>query len=362
MSASASNKKQCVLCNKSGGIMICEGCQQAFCGKHVIEHRQTLSGQLDNIMQEHDLLQQELAQPSLKKNPLLKKIDKWEKDSIAKIQVAAETARKTLQELLEQSKERLSKTCRDITENLRASQEADDFSENDLQQWKKQLKELQLEITSPSSAKLILDKNAPIYIMTLRANKSSNDQGENRKESSASSSSHNLDLQERFLQTLGHVNLEENGCLAKCVDPWPSFSYLRGRFLYSTGCHTIRFRIENCKEPYRIFFGCMSSKTALKEDVFRASDSVGWFGNDQVYENGRCSSNVRKYGYKSRNIKINDVLDLIIDCTKKQIRLFHERLKTTCTLSVNDNLAPLPWQFLLALCNLGDSVRILPNA
>ncbi|CAF4892316.1 unnamed protein product [Rotaria sp. Silwood2] len=106
----------------------------------------------------------------------------------------------------------------------------------------------------------------------------------------------------------------------------------------------------------------MSSKTALKEDVFRASDSVGWFGNDQVYENGRCSSNVRKYGYKSRNIKINDVLDLIIDCTKKQIRLFHERLKTTCTLSVNDNLAPLPWQFLLALCNLGDSVRILPNA
>ncbi|CAF3468474.1 unnamed protein product [Rotaria sp. Silwood2] len=160
MSASASNKKQCVLCNKSGGIMICEGCQQAFCGKHVIEHRQTLSGQLDNIMQEHDLLQQELAQPSLKKNPLLKKIDKWEKDSIAKIQVAAETARKTLQELLEQSKERLSKTCRDITENLRASQEADDFSENDLQRWKKQLKELQLEITSPSSAKLILDIEA----------------------------------------------------------------------------------------------------------------------------------------------------------------------------------------------------------
>ncbi|CAF1317798.1 unnamed protein product [Rotaria sp. Silwood1] len=361
MSASVLNKKQCVLCNKSGGILVCDGCQQAFCGKHVSEHRQYLAGQLDGIMQEHDILQQELTQPSLKKNPLLKKIDKWEKDSIAKIQVAAETARKTLQELLEQSKEKLLKTCSDIRENLRASHEADDFSETDLIQWKKQLKELQLEITSPSSAKLIQNKNAPIYIMTLKTDDSSNDQGANKKEPSTSSNSSNLDLQERFVQTLGSVIVEENGYLAKCVDARPSFAYIRGRFLYSAGCYTIRFRIENCKQPYRIFFGCMASKTALKENDFRAADSVGWFGSNQVYENGRCSSNVSKYGYKSGNIKTNDVLYLIIDCTKKQIRLFHERLKTTCTLSVNDNLASFPWQFLLVLCNPGDSVRILPN-
>ncbi|CAF3558755.1 unnamed protein product, partial [Rotaria sp. Silwood2] len=68
--------------------------------------------------------------------------------------------------------------------------------------------------------------------------------------------------------------------------------------------------------------------------------------------------NIEKQETDLQNLSVN----LIIDCTKKQIRLFHERLKTTCTLSVNDNLAPLPWQFLLALCNLGDSVRILPNA
>ncbi|CAF1253462.1 unnamed protein product [Rotaria sordida] len=278
MSASAPNKKQCVLCNKSGGILICEGCQQVFCGKHVNEHRQELRGELDNIMQEHDLLQQELAQPSLKKNHLLNKIDKWEKDSITKIQVAAETARKTLQELLEQSKKSLSKTCHNITENLRP------------------------------------------------------------------------------------VNLEENGYLAKCVDAGSSFAYIRGRFLYSDGCHTIRFKIENYQQPYRIFFGCMASKTALKENVFITSDSVGWFGHDQVYENGRCSSNVRKYGYKSSAIKINDVLYLTIDCKTKQIRLFHERLKTICTLSINENLTPFPWQFLLVLCNSGDTVRILHNA
>ena len=72
---------------------------KAFCGKHVIEHRQELAGQLDNIMQEHDLIQQEIEQPSLTINSLLKQIDKWEKESIAKIQVAAETARATLEEI-----------------------------------------------------------------------------------------------------------------------------------------------------------------------------------------------------------------------------------------------------------------------
>ncbi|UJR32156.1 hypothetical protein I4U23_019623 [Adineta vaga] len=118
MSASAMNKKQCVTCNKSGGILICDGCQQSFCGKHVIEHRQELAGQLDNIMQEHDLLQQDLLQPSSKKDALLERIDHWEKYSIAKIQMAAETARTTLKELLEQSKERLAKKFPDIAESF----------------------------------------------------------------------------------------------------------------------------------------------------------------------------------------------------------------------------------------------------
>jgi len=61
MSASISGKKQCVKCNKAGGILICDGCQQTFCVKHVNEHRQELANQLDGIMQEHDLLQQSLA-------------------------------------------------------------------------------------------------------------------------------------------------------------------------------------------------------------------------------------------------------------------------------------------------------------
>jgi hypothetical protein len=350
MSASANSKKQCVTCNKSGGILICDGCQQAFCVKHVTEHRQELGVQLDGIIQEHDLLQQEIDNPSAKKNPSLKKIDKWEKDSIAKIQTAAETARKTLQELLEKSKERLKKVCRDVTENIHSSREADDFSEHDLDRWNKQLKELQLEVTSPSSFKLIQDKNAPIYQWIVKTN-----------EPPPKTNSTTSDSQERFVQTLGPVNLEEDGSLAKLVDSPTGFAYMRGRFLYSKGRHLIRFKIEQSKQPYRIFFGCMSSQGSLKENAFKSPEAVGWFGYNQVYENGRCSSNVKKYGYISSKIISGDVLNLILDCDKKQIQLIHERGKMTCKLSVNDKLAPFRWQLLVILCNPGDSVRILPN-
>jgi hypothetical protein len=361
MSASVTSKKQCVTCNKSGGILTCDGCQQSFCGQHVNEHRQELGGQLDDIIQEHDLLQEELGEPTSKKNFLLKKIDKWEQDSIEKIQAAADTARTNLEKLIEQSKERISKTCREITEKLLSHREDDDFSENDLDRWKKQLHELKLEITTPSGAKLIPDKSAPIYPMVITANDSSNDQFASSNASPPTKSSPNPDLQERFVQILGPVNLEEGGYLAKHTGTTSDCAYIRGRLLYSEGCHTVRFKIEKCKPPYRIFFGCMSSQTPLKKDAFRSPTSVGWFGSNQVYEHGRCSSNSRKYEYNSSKIQANDVLHLTLDCTTMQLRLFHERLKTTCVLSVKHNSSPFPWQFLMVLCNSGDTVRILPN-
>jgi hypothetical protein len=362
MSASATSKKQCVTCSKGGGILTCDGCQQAFCGKHVAEHRQELGVQLDGIMQEHDLIQQELEQPSAEKSPLLQKIDQWEKDSIVKIQAAAETARRNLHELLIKSKERLTKVCGDIKKDLRSSREADDFSEHDLARWKEQLKELQLEMTSPSSAKLAHNKRAPIYLMTLTTNEPSNNQSASSNEPPPTKNSTTLDIQERFMQTLGPVSLDDQKYLAKHVGSPTDFSYIRGRLLYSTGCYVIRFKIEQSAQPYRIFFGCMSSKTDLTKNAFETTASVGWFKSNQTYENGRCSSNVKKYGYISSKIKTNDELHLILDCDKKQIRLFHTREKTTCTLSVDSNLAPFPWQYLVVLSNPGDSVRILPNA
>ncbi len=359
---STTSKKQCVTCNKSGGILMCYGCQQTFCGKHVSEHRQQLGGQLDHIMQEHDILRQDLEGESLlKENPLIKEIDLWEKDSIEKIQAAAENARKSIQELIEKFKERVSKACGDITKNLRSAREADDFSENDLSVRKKHLEELRLEITSPSSVKLIDNKSDPIYLIKVETDQSSNNEFADIIDLLAEKNISNPDSNERFLETMHSVKVEEGGYLARHVGFSCTAACVRGRFLYSKGHHFIGFKLVKVKQPYCIFFGCISSKTALHENIFQSPACIGWFGSNQVYEHGHCSSSSQEYGYNSTKFRTNDELYLIISCDSKKIQLVHERLNIAWALSVNPDLVPFPWQYLMVLCNPGDSVRILPN-
>ena len=63
---------------------MCYGCEQAFCTKHFIEHRQDLSQQMDNIGQEYDIFKRDLSQQNMNQI-LFTQIDKWEKESIEKI-------------------------------------------------------------------------------------------------------------------------------------------------------------------------------------------------------------------------------------------------------------------------------------
>ena len=161
-----SGQQQCVTCNKKGRVLTCNGCQQTFCGKHVIVHRQELASQLDDIMQDHDLLQQELTRSS-DQHILMGRINSWEQKSITKIQVAAKAARTDLQLIIKNSKERLTKECRGVAESLRSSREADDFSELDLTRWMRQLEELKFETSSPSSVQMIEDEHSVIPLITI---------------------------------------------------------------------------------------------------------------------------------------------------------------------------------------------------
>jgi uncharacterized Fe-S cluster-containing radical SAM superfamily protein len=102
-SLSSSTKTPCATCgNKSAGIFRCEGCIQVFCRKHLNEHRDLLSHQLDEIVLEHDTLQQTILENKDKQNNqhrILKQIDKWERDSMVKIQQVAEEARQQVKAL-----------------------------------------------------------------------------------------------------------------------------------------------------------------------------------------------------------------------------------------------------------------------
>jgi hypothetical protein len=108
MASSASPKAPCTTCgSKSVGIFKCEGCSQVFCRRHVNEHRDILSHQLDEIVLEHDTLQQSIIERKdqrKKTHPLIKQIDTWERDSIVKIQQTAEEARQQVDKLTSSQK------------------------------------------------------------------------------------------------------------------------------------------------------------------------------------------------------------------------------------------------------------------
>jgi hypothetical protein len=349
-----SGKKLCVTCSKSVGITLCEGCQQTFCGKHSIEHRHGLASQLDCIMQEHDLLQQELGQ-LFNEHSLFKKIDQWENESIRKIQVAAETARTDLRQIIEKSRERLSIVYRDIALNLRSSREADDYSEIDLTRWMEEFKQLQLQMVSFLPIKLVENERSVIRLISIQGY----DPEKNINHLSLKHVSPSL-TQERFSTVIGNVILDEEGLLAKHTnDDW-NYEYILGERLYSEGRQTVLFKIEQSGTPYNIFFGCISSQAIQSIISVNSSFTLGWFGYNQIYQHAVRIDNSDLHGYSSQEIATNDILHLTFDCDKKQIELFHEDTNKNHVLRVNIAKTPFPWQLLMVLTDKDDCVRILP--
>jgi hypothetical protein len=341
--------------------MLCDRCQQIFCDKHVIEHRQQFAHQLDGIMEEHDLIQQELRLPS-NKHSLLNNIDKWEKDSIVKIQTTAETVRTDLRQMIDSSKERLSVVCHDITENLRSTRQVGDFCENDLIRAMQQLKQLKMKIASPLSVHLVEDKTSVIHLITIKGTDFENKDFEKTKIYSVSKHQPVSDLQERFLRVIGPVTIDEQRLLVRHNGPHSTFAYILGEQLYSQGRHTVRFRIKQRQIPYNIFFGCISSKVNLSKIHYDSDLVAGWFGYNEVHQHGTSSTNAQMHGYDSNKIETDDVLSLTFDCDEKQIELYPERTKKIHELPVDINKAPFPWQLLVVLTYGNDCVSILYNA
>jgi hypothetical protein len=105
MASTSSTKIPCATCgDKNAGIFRCEGCLAVFCRKHSNEHRDLLSQQLNEIIHDHDTLQQSILEKKSQNgygHHLITQIDKWEKNSIEKIHQTAEEVRQRIEELLQ---------------------------------------------------------------------------------------------------------------------------------------------------------------------------------------------------------------------------------------------------------------------
>ncbi|CAF0794860.1 unnamed protein product [Rotaria sordida] len=169
MHTSTNSRKTCSKCDKSTGAFSCDGCQQSFCLKHVAEHRQELTSQMDYIEQQHDIFHEDLLNQIQKNNEhiLFNQIDQWEKESIYKIEQAAQQARIELHQILDNIIDHGKKLLNKISLELRRARELDDFFEKDLTQWRQQLNNFHTEIERMSTSINIIDDSSTSLIKPM---------------------------------------------------------------------------------------------------------------------------------------------------------------------------------------------------
>ena len=154
--ATAPSKSQCATCGKGNAILKCGGCSRDFCRQHFGDHRQQLETQLEEVEVNRDLLRQTLSEQAAEpqKHSLIKQIDRWERDSIRRIQQAAEEARQTLLQQTTTHIRHIEVELNELTDRIRHGRKEEDFIETDLRYWNKQLAELTEELNKPPNISL----------------------------------------------------------------------------------------------------------------------------------------------------------------------------------------------------------------
>jgi hypothetical protein len=303
---------------------------------------------MEDIGQEHDLLRRDLDQDDAG-HSLLSRINKWEQESIAKIQVAAEVARADLQELLFRNKEELRKSVTKITNELQACRESDDYTEMDINKWTKQLQELRKMLESPSTIDIGESEASKSAIRFIKVR----DQEQHRLPDSAVEES-NRCSNERFNEVAGKALISEEGLVVTC-DGNSIFSRLvsSGVNRYSSGTHRIHFRIDRIGES-PIFLGITTSFVNVTQAYLDDQALYGWWDLSAVVVHG----NARPCN-KNRVVRTGDEMTLILDCDNRQIQLQHHRTNLSHEVSIDLNNCPFPWKAVVQFKSKGDSVRIL---
>jgi hypothetical protein len=314
----------------------CEGCSQSYCTKHYTEHRRLLGDEMNVLISEHNHLQHAFnEQPTeIDSHPFVKKIDEWEKESIAKIQQKSKELRHDLLQLTTMHREELSKKLRGLSEQLNESRENDNFIETDIQQWKATLENLTASLHSSSTFSFDDCDDLPIVpnislIFTIE----------------------NELFEQVFDST---VQIAESGQVL-IHDPSHSYTEIRGKNEYTSGRHKIRLCFEESANSWS-FLGINCKSTLLQKQSCSAKSAYGWSCNNYIWLNGECQPN--RSGSRIE-MKSNDTINLILDCDEHKIFMVNERTHAKYELSVNIEHCPFPWQFHVNLYEANSRVRIL---
>jgi hypothetical protein len=143
----ASIDVSCVRCGKNGGIVLCNGCNQILCFKHINEHKEELENELEELINKENQFENDLSKID-DSHYLFNHIDQWKKESIQQIKQIANQAKQDLRQLINQSNQQLLIYSQQIKENLRLLKESQDLSEIQLNKLSNQFNHLKKQIDS----------------------------------------------------------------------------------------------------------------------------------------------------------------------------------------------------------------------
>ncbi|CAF1084839.1 unnamed protein product [Adineta steineri] len=369
MATTTKTKILCSTCQKAAGVLTCPGCNNAFCSRHVTEHRQQLNRQMDEIGANHDQLKQLIveqeAQPTC--HPLMEQIDKWEQESITKIHQAADDARKQILTIICTHRTQVTDNLAVLTQELSRARDEDDYVETELNEWIEKLDQLKIDLNAAQALHFDQDDSETSLISKIYIDNSSIS---------------------TFYQTTGNVQITDDGKIVThgTVNAYAAARCTRG---YSVGQHRVRFKIDYLTPGNGFSCGIVSKSTPI-ESIFNNTINCNTVGYQQAtaaiptYNIGYnpylqgfpqpmhqiqpilpgISSVLNHdhvfsfHGQQNCNFRSNAIYELLIDCDQKIIRLTNEQTRQTEVVNVNVAQCPFPWQFFITLLFANDRVSL----
>ncbi|CAF1121161.1 unnamed protein product [Rotaria sordida] len=295
--------------------------------EHMNEHKQVLAQQLDELILDHDQLQE--SSESCHYSPITK-IDEWERESIVKIHEIADNLRQELRIKFEKYTNQFSQRLKQLSEELKKIRNDNDFMESDLQQLSNKFNKLKLYLACSPTIHFQDD----ILISKISISEIPDD---------------------IFDMFAGDLKIKDNG---QVVEHGPSVCHasIRGNGEYSSGQHRFQFKIESYNVNKWIFFGIISPTVKMQSNTWAIPSCYGWGGQDCTILN--CAMHSGLNGY-SCDFQLNDIIELLLDCDNRIIRLTNQRTQRTHMMNVDLVKCPFPWHFYLNLFYPNDRVRIL---
>lgn len=340
--------QKCIKCKKLGRLFTCHGCQQIFCDEHIDEHRQELAYKLREINQEyHNFEENHFIQPCLNE------INQWEHKSIKLIQKTAEIARDDLLKLSKQIQNRLKISLEKIHSDIQTYQQSKEYTEINLNRWTEQLEQLRQTYRISLNDTLVYDQQSSIRLIKII----------DKNQSFTTGESHEIS-QEKFSKTVGHIILSDDKLTATCIKRKWNGSNISGKNIYSSGIHSVRFRILK-KGKNDFFFGITSTIKETNPWNRKTPFAYGWW---EIPLTGEEIKIIAKEDEKraeekkppiNRSILPGDEVTLTLDCISNQIQLEHHRTNRFIDKIITNEQCPLPWKIAVVLYSPGDSVSIV---